>query len=115
QQAGRQAEDKADIKINELIVGIPANDLRINSCYGSISINQNHQEIIDEDVQKVIEKAIEGSLDQEREVLNLTLEEFGVDGFDEIKDPRGMIGRRIEFRGTFTSIIRAILHTIRKV
>jgi len=115
QQAVRQAEDKADIKINELIVGIPANDLRINSCYGSISINQNHQEIIDEDVQKVIEKAIEGSLDQEREVLNLTLEEFVVDGFDEIKDPRGMIGNRIEFRGTITSIPRSILHNIRKV
>src|SRR5699024_7140224 len=70
---------------------------------------------IDEDVQKVIEKAIEGSLDQEREVLNLTLEEFVVDGFDEIKDPRGMIGNRIEFRGTITSIPRSILHNIRKV
>lgn len=113
-QAVKQAEDKADIKINELIVGIPANDLHINSCYGSISINQNQQEITDEDVQKVIEKAIEGSLNQEREVLNLTLEEFIVDGFDEIKDPRGMIGNRIEFRGTVTSIPRPILHNIRK-
>ena len=114
QQAVRQAEDKADIKINELIVGIPANNLHINSCYGSISINQNHQEITDEDVQSVVEKAIEGSLNQEREVLNLTLEEFVVDGFDEIKDPRGMIGNRIEFRGTMTSIPRSILHNIRK-
>ena len=114
QQAVKQAEDKADIKINELIVGIPANDLHINSCYGSISINQNQQEITDEEVQKVIEKAIEGSLNQEREVLNLTLEEFVVDGFDEIKDPRGMIGNRIEFRGTITSIPRSILHNIRK-
>ena len=114
QQAVRQAEDKADIKINELIVGIPANNLHINSCYGSISINQNHQEITDEDVQSVVEKAIEGSLNQEREVLNLTLEEFVVDGFDEIKDPRGMIGNRIEFRGIMTSIPRSILHNIRK-
>ncbi|HLR92229.1 MAG TPA: cell division protein FtsA [Atopostipes sp.] len=114
QRAVEQAEDKADIKINELIVGIPANDLHINSCYGSISINQNHQEIADEDVQNVVEKAIEGSLNQEREVLNVTLEEFVVDGFDGIKDPRGMIGNRIEFRGTITSIPRSILHNIRK-
>src|SRR5690625_7444400 len=76
QQAEKQAEDKADIKINELIVGIHANDLHINSCYCSISINQNQQEITDEEVQKVIEKSTEGSLNQEREVLNLTLEEL---------------------------------------
>ena len=114
QQAVRQAEDKADIKINELIVGIPANNLHISSCYGSISINQNHQEITDEDVQNVVGKAIEGNLNQERQVLNLTLEEFVVDGFDEIKDPRGMIGNRIEFRGTMTSIPRSILHNVRK-
>src|SRR5690625_5099481 len=40
--------------------------------------------------------------------------EFVVDGFDEIKDPRGMIGNRIEFRGTMTSIPRSILHNVRK-
>ena len=114
QRAVQQAEDKADIKINELIVGIPANDLNMNSCYGSISINQNQQEITNEDVKSVIEKAIEGSLNQGREVLSLRQDEFIVDGFDEIKDPRGMIGNRIEFRGTITSVPRSILHNIRK-
>ncbi len=113
-RAVEQAEDKADIKINELIVGIPANDLHIHSCYGSISINQNHQEITDEDVQNVVEKALEGSLNQGREVLNLTQEEFIVDGFDEIKDPRGMIGNRVEFRGIITSVPKSILHNIKK-
>src|SRR5699024_10314266 len=56
----------------------------------------------------------EGNLNQERQVLNLTLEEFVVDGFDEIKDPREMIGNRIEFRGTMTAIPRSILHNVRK-
>ena len=114
QRAVQQAEDKADIIINELIVGIPANDLHMNSCYGSISINQNQQEISNQDVKSVIEKAIEGSLNQGREVLSLRQDEFIVDGFDEIKDPRGMIGNRVEFRGTITSVPRSILHNIRK-
>ncbi len=112
--AVEQAEDKADVKINELIVGVPSNELQINSCYGGISINKNQQEIGNEDVQQVVAKAIEGSLNQEREVVNVTPEEFTVDGFDEIKDPRGMIGNRIEFRGTITSVPRSILHNIRK-
>jgi cell division protein FtsA len=114
-KAVTQAEDKANVKINELIVGIPPNDLQINSCYGGISINQNQQEITNEDVQQVVEKAIEGSLNQDREVVNVTPEEFIIDGFDEIKDPRGMIGNRIEFKGTITSTPRSILHNIRKV
>ena len=114
QRAVQQAEDKADIIINELIVGVPANDLHMNSCYGSISINQNQQEISNQDVKSVIEKAIEGSLNQGREVLSLRQDEFIVDGFDEIKDPRGMIGNRVEFRGTITSVPRSILHNIRK-
>jgi len=112
--AVEQAEDKADVTINELIVGIPANDLQIGSCYGGLSINKNQQEITDRDVQNVVEKAIEGNLNSDREVINVTPEEFIVDGFDEIKDPRGMIGDRIEFRGTITQAPRSILHNIKK-
>lgn len=114
QRAVEQAEDKADIEINDLIVGIPGSDLYINSCYSSISINQNHQEITNEDVIKVVEKAIEGSLDENREGINLTLDEFIVDGFDEIQDPRGMIGNRIEFKGMISSIPKSMMHNIRK-
>lgn len=114
QSAIRQAEDKADVAINELIVGIPANDVQMNSCYGGISINHNQQEITDEHVRSVVEKAIEGSLNQDREVISIALDEFTLDGFDEIKDPRGMIGNRLEFKGTIGSLPRSIVHNIRK-
>ena len=114
QSAIRQAEDKADVAINELIVGIPANDVQMNSCYGGISINHNQQEITDEHVRSVVEKAIEGSLNQDREVVSIALDEFSLDGFDEIKDPRGMIGNRLEFKGTIGSLPRSIVHNIRK-
>ena len=113
-EAVRQAEDKADVKINELIVGIPATDIRINTCYASLSLNQNQQEITNYDVGQVVEKAIEGSLSQDREVVSVTADEFMLDGFDEIKDPRGMIGNRIEFKGIIASSPRSILHNIRK-
>ncbi len=113
-EAVEQAEDKADVEIRDLVVGIPPNDLRINTCYGSLSLNQNQQEITNYDVQQVVEKAIEGSLSQDREVVSVTADEFILDGFDEIKDPRGMIGNRIEFKGVIASSPRTILHNIRK-
>lgn len=114
QNAVKQAEEKADVKIENLIVGVPVNDLKITPSYGSVSLNKNHQEITDQNVQKVIKKAIEGNLAQEREVVSLDLEEFVVDGFNEIRDPRGMIGNRIEFRGTLITIPRSIMHNIKK-
>lgn len=110
----KQAEDKADVTISELIVGIPANDVEMNTCYGGISLNQNQQEITDGDVRSVVQKAIEGSLNQDREVVSVVLDEFTVDGFNEILDPRGMIGNRLEFKGTIASTPRSIVHNIRK-
>lgn len=110
----KQAEDKADVIINELVVGIPANDVQMNACYGGVSLNQNQQEITDDDVRKVVQKAIEGSLNQNREVVSISLDEFTVDGFDEIKDPRGMIGNRLEFKGVIVSTPKSIVHNIRK-
>jgi cell division protein FtsA len=114
QAAAEQAADKADIEINELIVGVPATNLKINSCHGSYSINPNHQEITEEEVRQVVRKALEGNISQEGEVVNITANEFIVDGFDGIKDPRGMIGNRLEFRGTVASIPRSIVHNIKK-
>ncbi|MDN6161849.1 MAG: cell division protein FtsA [Atopostipes sp.] len=113
-KAVEQAEEKAGVEINDLIVGIPGNDLHIESCYGSLSINQNQQEITDKNVLQVVEKSIEGSVDKNRESINLILNEFVVDGFNEIKDPRGMIGNRIEFHGVISSIPKSIMHNIKK-
>ncbi|MDN6195257.1 MAG: cell division protein FtsA [Atopostipes suicloacalis] len=114
QKAVNQAEDKAGVEVNDLIVGIPGNDLQIDSCYASISINENQQEITNKEVIQVVEKAIEGNVDKSREGIGLTLDEFIVDGFDEIKDPRGMIGNRIEFKGIISSISKSIVHNIKK-
>ena len=114
QSAIKQAEDKADVSIRDLIVGIPANDVQLNACYGGISINHNQQEITENHVRQVVEKAIEGSLNQEREVVSIALDEFSLDGFEDITDPRGMIGNRLEFKGTIASLPRSIMHNIRK-
>lgn len=110
----KQAEDKADVMINELIVGIPANDIKMNTCYGGVSLNQNQQEISNADVRQVVLKAIEGSLSQEREVVSVFLDEFLVDGFNEITDPRGMIGNRLEFKGVIASSPKSMIHNVRK-
>ena len=54
------------------------------------------------------------SMTPDREVITFIPEEFIVDGFQGIRDPRGMMGVRLEMRGLLYTGPRTILHNLRK-
>lgn len=109
-----QAEEKAGIKIDKVNVGLPANLLQIEPTQGMIPVTNNSQEITDFDVENVVKSALTKSMTPEREVISFVPEEFVVDGFQGIKDPRGMMGIRLEMRGLLYTGPRTILHNLRK-
>lgn len=113
-QAVSQAEEKASIKIDSVVVGVPANMLQIESVSGMIAVGDASKEITDEDVKAVAAAALVRNLPPERESLSLTPTEFIVDGFDDIKDPRGMIGVRLEMRGILFTVPKTVLHNTKK-
>ena len=82
-----QAEDKANIKIDRVVAGIPANMLQIEQVSGMIAVGEENKEISDNDVRSVAAAALVRNLPPERETLSLVPTEFIVDGFDDIKDP----------------------------
>ncbi|WP_225365229.1 cell division protein FtsA, partial [Levilactobacillus brevis] len=114
QRAVRQAEEKASIEIHDVIVGIPANMLKIEPCSGMIAIDDQSREITGRDVRSVATAALIQSLPPEREVVDILADEFVVDGFDGIKDPRGMVGVRLELHGTLFTGPKTIMHNTRK-
>ncbi|SMS14016.1 cell division protein FtsA [Levilactobacillus zymae] len=114
QRAIRQAEEKASIEIHDVIVGIPANMLKIETCSGMIAIDDQSREITGRDVRNVAAAALIQSLPPEREVVDILADEFVVDGFDGIKDPRGMVGVRLELHGTIFTGPKTIMHNTRK-
>ncbi|MGZ7253900.1 cell division protein FtsA, partial [Streptococcus pyogenes] len=83
-----QAEEKAGIRIDKVNVGLPANLLQIEPTQGMIPVTTNSQEITDVDVENVVKSALTKSMTPEREVISFVPEEFVVDGFQGIKDPR---------------------------
>lgn len=109
-----QAEEKAGIRIDKVNVGLPANLLQIEPTQGMIPVTTDSQEITDLDVQNVVKSALTKSMTPEREVISFIPEEFVVDGFQGIKDPRGMMGIRLEMRGMLYTGPRTILHNLRK-
>lgn len=109
-----QAEEKAGIQIRTVNVGIPANLLEVENCQGMIAVNNESKEITNEDVRNVASAALVRSVPPERQIIAVLPQEFTVDGFEGIKDPRGMIGVRLEMYGVMFTGPKTIIHNIRK-
>ncbi|EJY45733.1 cell division protein FtsA [Enterococcus faecium] len=114
QRAVRQAEEKAGIQIKGVSVGLPANMLEVENCQGMIAVNGDSKEITDEDVRNVASAALVRSIPPERQIVSILPQDFTVDGFEGIKDPRGMIGVRLEMYGLLFTGPKTIIHNIRK-
>lgn len=114
QNAVRQAEQRAEIEIHEVTAGIPANLLEIEPCQGMIAVADESKEINDSDVRNVAAAALVRNLPPEREILTIIPDEFIVDGFDGIKDPRGMIGVRLEMHGILLTAPKTVIHNMQK-
>ena len=109
-----QAEEKAGISIKSVNVGLPANLLQVEPTQGMIPVTSDTKEITDQDVENVVKSALTKSMTPDREVITFVPEEFVVDGFQGIRDPRGIMGVRLEMRGLLYTGPRTILHNLRK-
>lgn len=109
-----QAEEKSGVQIRKVNVGLPANLLEIEPCEGMIAVSAESKEITDEDVQNVASAAIVRSTPPERQVITLIPREYKVDGFDGIKDPRGMLGVRLDMQGLVFTGPKTIIHNVKK-
>jgi cell division protein FtsA len=114
QRAVRQAEEKAGIQIHNVSVGVPANLLEVENCQGMIAVSSQSREISNEDVRNVASAAMVRSIPPERQIITIIPQEFTVDGFEGIKDPRGMIGVRLEMFGVVFTGPKTVVHNIRK-
>ncbi len=109
-----QAEEKAGISIKSVNVGLPGNLLQVEPTQGMIPVTSDSKEITDADVENVVRSALTKSMTPDREVITFIPEEFIVDGFDGIKDPRGMIGVRLELFASMITGPKTIVHNIKR-
>lgn len=100
------------IKIDEVILGVPANQTVLQSVKGVVAVNGENREITDDDLARVIDSAQVMSIPPERELVNLIPKQFIVDNLDEIKDPRGMIGIRLEMDATMITTSKTLVHNV---
>ncbi len=109
-KAIEQAERMIGMNIGQVIVGITGNHVMLQSCHGVVAVSSDNREITDDDVARVMDAAQVVSIPPEREIINVIPTQFIVDGLDEITDPRGMIGVRLEMEGTIITGSKTVLH-----
>lgn len=114
QRAVKQASEKSGVRINNLVVGVPSNGVSIEPCHGVVTVDDKSSEITINHVNRIIKQLISNVVPPERDLLSVMIEEFIVDGFDEIKNPTSMVGQRLEMYGTAISVPKTILHNIKR-
>ncbi|WP_138414998.1 cell division protein FtsA [Aquibacillus sediminis] len=112
--AVEQAERMVDMQIDRVLVGINGNHIQLQPCHGVVAVSSDNREIGNEDIGRVIDAAQVISVPPEREIIDVIPKQFIVDGLDEINDPRGMIGVRLEMEGSIITCSKTMLHNILK-
>ncbi|GEK32644.1 cell division protein FtsA [Kurthia sibirica] len=111
-KAVSRAEAMVGMSVHKVILGIPANQVMLQDVKGVVAINSENREITDDDLYRVIESAEVMSISPDRERVNIVRRQFFVDNLSEIKDPRGMIGIRLEMDGTLITTSKTVLHNV---
>jgi cell division protein FtsA len=111
-RAIEQAERMVGITINRVVVGISGNHVHLQPCHGVVAVSSENREITNEDIIRVKEAAQVVSIPPEREIIDVIPKQYIVDGLDEINDPRGMIGVRLEMEGTIITGSKTVLHNL---
>ena len=96
QQATLEAESKAGITIDEVVVGIAGQHIR-SLQHSDYITRENADEVINEqDIQTLINQVHKLVMLPGEEIIHVLPQEFKVDGQAEIKEPIGMYGGRLE-------------------
>jgi cell division protein FtsA len=111
-KAVEQAERMVGISLKRVVVGVTGNHVHLQACHGVVAVSSENREISNEDVRRVIDAAQVISIPPEREIIDVIPRQFIVDGLDEINDPRGMLGVRLEMEGTIITGSKTILHNL---
>lgn len=107
-KAKQEVEDKLGITINQAIVTVPSDGINFDIVSSNIDIDE--AKIIDkEEITKVLQEAIIGHIDSNRELITIMPIGFQINDGDIIKDPKGLMGQKLSVKAVITTIPKYFL------
>lgn len=95
-KAIEQAELSSGVPIQSAYVSIGGGHINIRENKGLVAVSRADQEVSKEDILRVIDSASAISLPPNREIIHVIPQNFKLDNEDDIQDPLGMTGARLE-------------------
>jgi len=96
QRALEEAELMADCKIKEVFTGIAGSHIKSFNSHGMVAIKD--REVHQIDVDRVIETAKAVNIPTDQQILHILNQEFIIDGQEDVREPLGMSGVRLEVK-----------------
>ncbi|MES2552471.1 MAG: cell division protein FtsA [Pseudomonadota bacterium] len=96
QRAIEEAELMADCKISTVFTGIAGSHVRSLNSHGMVKIKD--AEVTQTDVDRVIETARAIALPSDQQILHILTQEFIIDGQEDVREPLGMSGMKLEVK-----------------
>jgi cell division protein FtsA len=96
QRALEEAELMANCKINTVFTGIAGSHIKSLNSHGMVKIKD--AEVSQMDVDKVVETARAIALPADQQILHILTQEFIIDGQEDVREPLGMSGMKLEVK-----------------
>ncbi len=96
QRALEEAELMADCKINNVYTGIAGSHIKSLNSHGMVKIKD--AEVSQMDVDRVVETARAIALPADQQILHILTQEFIIDGQEDVREPLGMSGMKLEVK-----------------
>ncbi len=96
QRSLEEAELMADCKIKSVYTGIAGSHIKSLNSHGMVKIKED--EVTQMDVDRVVETARAIALPADQQILHILTQEFIIDGQDDVREPHGMSGMKLEVK-----------------
>ncbi|MCH6584458.1 MAG: cell division protein FtsA [Nitrosomonadaceae bacterium] len=96
QRALEEVELMANCRIREVYTGVAGNHIKSFNSHGMVAIKD--KEVSQIDVERVMETAKAVNIPADQQVLHILNQEFIIDGQEDVREPIGMSGIRLEVK-----------------
>ena len=94
QRVLEEAELMADCQIKDVYTGIAGSHIRCYTSHGMVAIKE--KEVTQADIDRVVETAKAIPIPNDQQILHIVPQSFTIDGQDDVREPLGMSGVRLE-------------------
>jgi cell division protein FtsA len=109
-----EAERMSGYQVDAATISINGSHILSTKADGMIAVGAMDHEITPEDLDRIEEVATLGKIPANREILEVVPHTYRLDGQDNIKDPLGMTGNRLEINANVVSALTPHLSNLQK-